>query len=54
MQLAVQNGLHVYGHEQDFHRENVKPKDEDKLLRARLWVQCTIVFQRSAICATHF
>ena len=49
MQLAVQNGLHVYGHEQDFYRENVKCKDTNKLFRARLWVHCATVFQRLVV-----
>ncbi|KAL9094240.1 MAG: hypothetical protein Q9165_003380 [Trypethelium subeluteriae] len=38
MQLAVQNGLHVYGHQQDFYRENVECRYADKKFRALLWI----------------
>ena len=46
MQLAIQQGLHVFGHEQDFARTQLWFADSDKIFRARLWINCLIVFQR--------
>ena len=48
VQLAVQNGLHVVGHEQDFARTLSKSTESERLGRARLWIHCLIVFQRRA------
>jgi hypothetical protein len=47
MQLAVQNGLHIFGHEQDFIRTRVCSPDSGKVFRAQLWMHCVTVFQRS-------
>ena len=48
VQLAVQNGLHVVGHEQDFARTLSKSTESERLSRARLWIHCLIIFQRRA------
>ncbi|KAF2233648.1 hypothetical protein EV356DRAFT_200261 [Viridothelium virens] len=50
MQLAVQNGLHIYGHQQDFYRENVECRYADKKFRALLWIHCVTVFQSTSMC----
>ena len=46
VQLAVQNGLHMVGHEQDFARTLSKSTRSEILGRARLWIHCLIIFQR--------
>ncbi|KAJ9629054.1 hypothetical protein H2204_008994 [Knufia peltigerae] len=47
MQLAVQNGLHIFGREQDYSRQNINAADSKVSLRFRLWVHCVIVFQNT-------
>ena len=41
--LATQIGLHISGVGQDFARMPVKKDQEQKVLRARLWLCCVIV-----------
>lgn len=43
--LAVQNGLFVTGHEQDFARTRTSVTPELKDFRARLWLNCCLIFQ---------
>ena len=51
MQLAVQNGLHKFRHEQDFRRTKINSGDESmRVFRAHLWLHCIIVFQRFVVC----
>ena len=48
MQLAVQNGLHKFRHEQDFRRTQTNSNDQDMgVCRIHLWLHCMIHFQRS-------
>ena len=47
-QLAVQNGLHMVGHEQDFARTISQSTKSERLSRARLWIHCLMIFQRRA------
>ncbi|KAL6246869.1 hypothetical protein RBB50_006176 [Rhinocladiella similis] len=47
MQLAVQNGLHIFGREQDYSRQNINASDSKVSLRFRLWVHCVIIFQNT-------
>lgn len=49
MQLAIVNGLHVFGHEQDFVRQTIECANSEVCLRFRLWVHCVTIFQRSAV-----
>ncbi|KAI9706999.1 MAG: hypothetical protein M1820_004587 [Bogoriella megaspora] len=46
MQLALQHGLHIFGHDQDFYREPPNCRSNDKIWRARLWILCVTVVQR--------
>ncbi|RKK30049.1 hypothetical protein BFJ65_g1955 [Fusarium oxysporum f. sp. cepae] len=46
--LAVQNGLFVNGHEQDFARTHTSLSKEIRDIRAHLWLNCCLVFQ--ALC----
>jgi transcriptional regulatory protein LEU3 len=46
MQLALQNGLHIFGNRQDFSRTRLWPDENEDVNRARLWAHCLIVFQR--------
>ena len=46
MQLALQNGLHILGREQDFVRQSIDEARSEVALRFRLWVHCVIIFQR--------
>ena len=46
MQLAVQNGLHIFGREQDFVRQSIDEARSEVALRFRLWIHCVIIFQR--------
>lgn len=46
MQLAVQNGLHVFGREQDYSRQNIDAANSEVALRFRLWIHCVVIFQR--------
>lgn len=46
MQLAILNGLHVFGHEQDFVRQSIECVNSEVCLRFRLWVHCVTIFQR--------
>lgn len=46
MQLAVGIGLHVFGNEQDFVRQNIDANDSETSLRFRLWIHCVMIFQR--------
>ena len=46
MQLAVQNGLHFFGREQDFVRQSIDEARSKVALRFRLWIHCVIIFQR--------
>ena len=45
LQLAVQNGLHSMGREQDFRRVNVS-NNSKSTLRGQLWVHCVVISQR--------
>ncbi|EXJ69247.1 uncharacterized protein A1O5_07283 [Cladophialophora psammophila CBS 110553] len=45
MQLAVQNGLHIFGREQDYSRQNIDAKNSEVALRFRLWIHCVVTFQ---------
>ena len=45
LQLAVQNGLHSMGREQDFRRVNVGSNSKSTL-RAQLWIHCVVISQR--------
>ena len=49
VQLAVQNGLHMVGYEQDFARTLSKSTESERLSRARLWIHCLIIFQRRVL-----
>ncbi len=49
MQLAIQKGLPYASRKQDFVRVALKQSEVDKLLRARLWAHCVVVFQRYAV-----
>ena len=44
--LAVQNGLHVAGHEQDFRRTQMSSSRKECVLRAHLWLHCLVNSQR--------
>ncbi|KAL5392286.1 hypothetical protein DPSP01_000800 [Paraphaeosphaeria sporulosa] len=46
--LATQIGLHVTGVGQDFARTPLKTDQEQKILRAKLWMQCVIVSIRTS------
>lgn len=46
MQLAIQNGLHEFRHEQDFRRTQICSNDRIRVFRVQLWLYCVIVFQR--------
>lgn len=46
MQLAVQTGLHIFGHEQDYSRQNIDTANSEVFLRFRLWIQCLMTFQK--------
>lgn len=46
MQLAVQNGLHIFGREQDYSRQNVNEANSEVTLRFRLWIHCVVTFQK--------
>jgi hypothetical protein len=48
MQLAIQIGLPNYKSRQDFSRTATQHSADDEDFRNRLWVYCTIVFQRLA------
>ena len=49
MQLAVQNGLHKFRHEQDFRKAQINSNDRNmRVFRVHLWLSCVIIFQRSA------
>ena len=48
MQLAIQIGLPYYKSRQDFTRTAVQHSHLEEGFRDRLWVYCTIVFQRFA------
>jgi transcriptional regulatory protein LEU3 len=50
MQLAVQNGLHKFRHEQDFRSTQMNNSDRNtRVFRIHLWLNCVILFQRSVI-----
>lgn len=46
IQLAIQNGLHEFRHEQDFRRTQINSNDRARVFRVHLWLHCVIVFQR--------
>ncbi|KAL5392483.1 hypothetical protein PMIN02_006202 [Paraphaeosphaeria minitans] len=46
--LATQIGLHVTGVGQDFARTPLRTDQEQKILRAKLWMQCVIVSIRTS------
>ncbi|KAF2005768.1 hypothetical protein P154DRAFT_423997 [Amniculicola lignicola CBS 123094] len=46
--LATQIGLHVAGVGQDFARMPLKENQEQKVTRARIWMQCVVVSIRSS------
>jgi transcriptional regulatory protein LEU3 len=46
--LATQIGLHVTGVGQDFARTPLKTDQEQKIIRAKLWMQCVIVSIRTS------
>jgi hypothetical protein len=48
MQLAIQSGLPYYKSRQDFIRTAIQHFANDEGFSDRLWVYCTIVFQRFA------
>ncbi|KAF4498531.1 nicotinamide mononucleotide permease [Fusarium agapanthi] len=48
--LAVQNGLFVDGHEQDFARTHTSLSKEMRDMRAHLWLNCCLVFQATSLC----
>jgi transcriptional regulatory protein LEU3 len=50
MQLALQNGLHIWGHEEDFYRDQESCAYEGEVFRARLWAQCTVTVQNTSLC----
>ncbi|RFU34161.1 hypothetical protein B7463_g2163, partial [Scytalidium lignicola] len=51
MQLAIQNGLHKFRHEQDFSRTQINSNDRNtRPFRVYLWIHCVIHFQRTSIC----
>lgn len=45
MQLAVQNGLHTFRHEQDFRRVQIDSNDRARMFRISLWLHCIMIFQ---------
>lgn len=48
MQLAIQNGLHMFSKRQDFTRNSLRQDQSEELFRAKLWSYCKIVCQRYA------
>ncbi|KAF5977766.1 zinc finger protein transcription factor [Fusarium bulbicola] len=48
--LAVQNGLFIDGHEQDFARTHTSLSKEMRDTRAHLWLNCCLVFQATSLC----
>jgi transcriptional regulatory protein LEU3 len=53
MQLAIQNGLHKFGHEQDFRKPEINGGDRNtRIFRVHLWLSCVVHFQRSVISHT--
>lgn len=46
MQIALQNGLHIFGREQDYSRQNIDAGKSDVSLRFRLWIHCIMTFQK--------
>ncbi|KAF5544074.1 nicotinamide mononucleotide permease [Fusarium mexicanum] len=48
--LAVQNGLFIDGHEQDFARTHTSLSKEMRDMRAHLWLNCCQVFQATSLC----
>lgn len=44
--LATQLGLHVAGVGQDFARTPLKKDQDQKIMRARLWIHCVITYTR--------
>lgn len=54
MQLAVQNGLHKFGNEQDFRTTAVYQGNENtRVFRMHVWLYCIILFQRYVKHDTH-
>ncbi len=46
MQLAVQNGLHILGHQQDYERQNINTSNSEVSWRFRLWIHCVLTVQK--------
>ena len=46
MQLAIQGGLHVAGHAQDYSQTKHRFSESEQNARSRLWIQCVIAMQR--------
>lgn len=46
MQLAIQNGLHMFSKRQDFTKNTLRQDESEETFRARLWSYCKIVCQR--------
>lgn len=46
MQIAIQNGLHVFGNGQDFARTVLWPDESERAFRAQLWAYCLFTCQR--------
>lgn len=53
-QIAIQSGLHIAGHEQDYSRARFRRSDEERTFRARTWIHWTIIFQRHVPCCRCF
>ncbi|RGP70225.1 hypothetical protein FSPOR_4125 [Fusarium sporotrichioides] len=48
--LAIQNGLFVQGHEQDFARTHTWLSKDMRDSRVHLWLNCCLVFQATSLC----
>ena len=46
LHLAMTTGLHIYGEGQDFSRTKLNLDNNEKTLRARMWVSCLMICQR--------
>ncbi|CEF87405.1 unnamed protein product [Fusarium graminearum] len=48
--LAIQNGLFVQGHEQDFARTHTWLSKDMRDSRVHIWLNCCLVFQATSLC----
>ncbi|KAG9242434.1 hypothetical protein BJ878DRAFT_170303 [Calycina marina] len=50
MQIAIQNGLHVFGNGQDFARTCLWPNASECAFRSQLWAFCLLTCQSTSFC----